>query len=123
MIEEQDYDEMFKVVLVGEAQAGKTSMLARYAGAGQKGSSDSADDFIKRRKPTVGVEFATCSFHSLIESSRNDKAICENFFVDFFSKPLSKPASNSLLTLVNNFFDTFVKCASKVVMSFSIVRF
>ena len=46
---EDDYDHLFKIVLVGEPGVGKTHLLARYT----KG------ELPKNIVPTIGVEFAT----------------------------------------------------------------
>lgn len=57
-----DYDEMYKIVLVGDPGVGKTNLLAYFqadSGAQRTGNDGSAATFKKARKPTVGVEFAT----------------------------------------------------------------
>ena len=46
---EEDYDYLYKIVLVGDAGVGKTNLLARYI----KGT------LPKTSAPTIGVEFAT----------------------------------------------------------------
>jgi len=46
---DEDYDWLFKVVLLGDSGAGKTSILSRIAD----------DKFIENSKSTVAVEFAT----------------------------------------------------------------
>mmetsp|Transcript_83295 Transcript_83295/g.130013 ORF Transcript_83295/g.130013 Transcript_83295/m.130013 type:complete len:217 (-) Transcript_83295:55-705(-) len=48
-IEDDDYDHLFKIVLVGDATVGKTHLLSRY----MKGVLPSSP------APTIGVEFAT----------------------------------------------------------------
>jgi GTPase SAR1 family protein len=44
---EQDYDHLFKIVLVGEQGVGKTHLLARYL------KNEPSKDIV----PTIGVEF------------------------------------------------------------------
>ena len=48
-IVDADYDWLFKVVLLGNSGAGKTSLLSRIA----------EDTFRENSKPTIAVEFAT----------------------------------------------------------------
>eukprot|EP00615_Pteridomonas_danica_P001294 CAMPEP_0114344310 /NCGR_PEP_ID=MMETSP0101-20121206/11315_1 /TAXON_ID=38822 ORGANISM="Pteridomonas danica, Strain PT" /NCGR_SAMPLE_ID=MMETSP0101 /ASSEMBLY_ACC=CAM_ASM_000211 /LENGTH=291 /DNA_ID=CAMNT_0001479577 /DNA_START=25 /DNA_END=900 /DNA_ORIENTATION=+ len=57
-----DYDEMYKIVLVGDPGVGKTNLLAYFqadSGSQRQGADGAASTFKKARKPTVGVEFAT----------------------------------------------------------------
>jgi len=49
MIFEDDYDMIFKTVLVGDSGVGKTNILSRYT----------RDEFCIETKSTVGVEFGT----------------------------------------------------------------
>ncbi len=46
---EEDYDFLFKIVLIGDSGVGKTNLLSRFT----KG------EFNQESKPTIGVEFAT----------------------------------------------------------------
>ena len=46
---EDDYDFLFKVVLIGDSGVGKTNLLARFT----------KNEFNLESKPTIGVEFAT----------------------------------------------------------------
>jgi len=58
----QTYDELYKVVLVGDAGVGKTNMLAYFIGSksGEPcGEGGVAPTFHALRKPTIGVEFGT----------------------------------------------------------------
>lgn len=62
MAQDSDYDEMYKIVLVGDPAVGKTNLLAYYTADAQgqtPGADGSVASFKKNRKPTVGVEFAT----------------------------------------------------------------
>lgn len=59
---DNDYDEMYKIVLVGDPGVGKTNLLAFYTADAAGRTIDKngqAASFKKSRKPTVGVEFAT----------------------------------------------------------------
>lgn len=61
MTEQPDYDELYKVVLVGDPSVGKTNLLAYFA-AEQKDRESAngvAKTFNEVRKPTIGVEFGT----------------------------------------------------------------
>jgi Rab family protein len=49
MAGQEEYDYLYKIVLVGDAGVGKTNLLSRYI----KGS------LPKASQPTIGVEFAT----------------------------------------------------------------
>jgi dephospho-CoA kinase len=52
-----DYDEMYKIVLVGDPGVGKTNLLAYFQadlGAQRPGADGAAATFKKARKPTVG---------------------------------------------------------------------
>lgn len=46
---EEDYDYLFKIVLIGDSGVGKTNMLSRFT----------KNEFNIDSKPTIGVEFAT----------------------------------------------------------------
>lgn len=46
---EEDYDFLFKTVIVGDSNVGKTQILSRFMN----------DQFTHDSKPTVGVEFGT----------------------------------------------------------------
>jgi len=60
--EHSAYDELYKVVLVGDAGVGKTNMLAFFTGI-KNGEGQVVDGiaatFHAMRKPTIGVEFGT----------------------------------------------------------------
>ncbi len=46
---EEDYDFLFKIVLIGDSGVGKTNLLSRFT----------KNEFNLGCKPTIGVEFAT----------------------------------------------------------------
>jgi len=46
---EEDYDYLFKIVLIGDSGVGKTNLLSRFT----------KNEFNLDSKPTIGVEFAT----------------------------------------------------------------
>ena len=46
---DDDYDYLFKIVLIGDSGVGKTNLLSRFT----------KDEFNLESKPTIGVEFAT----------------------------------------------------------------
>ena len=46
---EEEYDFLFKIVLIGDSKVGKSNLFSRYT----KG------EFIEDSKSTVGIEFAT----------------------------------------------------------------
>mmetsp|Transcript_39300 Transcript_39300/g.113675 ORF Transcript_39300/g.113675 Transcript_39300/m.113675 type:complete len:212 (-) Transcript_39300:124-759(-) len=51
MAKEEDYDYLFKVVLIGDSGVGKSNLLSRFT----------RDEFNLESKSTIGVEFATKS--------------------------------------------------------------
>ena len=46
---EQDYDYLFKIVLIGDSGVGKSNILSRFT----------RNEFCLESKSTIGVEFAT----------------------------------------------------------------
>ena len=52
MVEEDNYEMMFKVVLVGDASVGKTNLMSKYL----------KNEFKEDSKATVGVEFGAKQF-------------------------------------------------------------
>ncbi|XP_019168933.1 PREDICTED: ras-related protein RABA1f-like [Ipomoea nil] len=50
---EDDYDYLFKVVLIGDSGVGKSNLLSRFT----------RDEFSLESKSTIGVEFATRTIH------------------------------------------------------------
>ncbi|GLT71874.1 hypothetical protein SLA2020_438610 [Shorea laevis] len=59
---DDDYDYLFKVVLIGDSGVGKSNLLSRFT----------RNEFSLESKSTIGVEFATRSITSTIRSSRPD---------------------------------------------------
>ena len=51
MVREDDYDYLFKIVLIGDSGVGKSNLLTRFT----------RDEFSLESKSTIGVEFATKS--------------------------------------------------------------
>ncbi|KAL6544834.1 Ras-related protein RABA1f [Orobanche minor] len=50
---DEDYDYLFKVVLIGDSGVGKSNLLSRFT----------KNEFSQQSKSTIGVEFATRSIH------------------------------------------------------------
>jgi hypothetical protein len=50
---EDDYDYLFKVVLIGDSGVGKSNLLSRFT----------RNEFCLESKSTIGVEFATRTLH------------------------------------------------------------
>ncbi|KAL8527370.1 hypothetical protein ACS0TY_005289 [Phlomoides rotata] len=50
---DEDYDYLFKVVLIGDSGVGKSNLLSRFT----------KNEFSQQAKSTIGVEFATRSIH------------------------------------------------------------
>lgn len=50
---EEDYDYLFKVVLIGDSGVGKSNLLSRF----------NKNEFSQQSKSTIGVEFATRTIH------------------------------------------------------------
>ena len=49
IIDQDHYDYLFKIVVIGEGSVGKSCLLTRYT----------SNQFIKDSRPTIGVDFAT----------------------------------------------------------------
>ncbi|KAL4156381.1 hypothetical protein PRNP1_005412 [Phytophthora ramorum] len=56
---DQHYDELYKVVLVGDPGVGKTNLLATFLASDAVNEQGASRSFSAVRKPTIGVEFAT----------------------------------------------------------------
>lgn len=77
---EDDYDYLFKVVLIGDSGVGKSNLLSRFT----------RNEFSLESKSTIGVEFATRSLNvdsKVIKAQIWDTAGQErwHFFLPFFS--------------------------------------
>lgn len=51
--EQEEYDYLFKIVLIGDSGVGKSNLLSRFT----------KNEFNLESKATIGVEFATKSFN------------------------------------------------------------
>ena len=69
---DEEYDEIFKVVLIGDSGVGKTNILSRYV----------RDEFSIETKSTVGVEFGSkivkVNNHIQQLTLKNQKLMCSN---------------------------------------------
>lgn len=74
---EDDYDYLFKVVLVGDSGVGKSNLLTRFT----------KNEFCLESKSTIGVEFATRSLNvdsKVVKAQIWDTAGQERFLLSFF---------------------------------------
>lgn len=83
---EDDYDYLFKVVLIGDSGVGKSNLLSRFT----------RNEFSLESKSTIGVEFATRSLNvdgKVIKAQIWDTAGQERFvlYLLIFFSPLSPP--------------------------------
>ncbi|KAG2521305.1 hypothetical protein BBI17_002621, partial [Phytophthora kernoviae] len=60
---EHHYDELYKVVLVGDPGVGKTNLLATFLASDAVTEEGISRTFSAVRKPTIGVEFGTAIVH------------------------------------------------------------
>lgn len=80
---DEDYDYLFKVVLIGDSGVGKSNLLSRFT----------KNEFSQQSKSTIGVEFATRSIQvddKVVKAQIWDTAGQERssplfFFLPFFS--------------------------------------
>ena len=56
---DNEYDYLFKIVLIGDSGVGKSNILSRFT----------RNEFCLVSKSTIGVEFATRTLHVRIQSS------------------------------------------------------
>lgn len=73
---DDDYDYLFKVVLIGDSGVGKSNLLSRF----------SRNEFSLESKSTIGVEFATRSIHvedKVVKAQIWDTAGQERYFTLF----------------------------------------
>lgn len=74
---DDDYDYLFKVVLIGDSGVGKSNLLSRFT----------KNEFSLESKSTIGVEFATRSIHvddKIIKAQIWDTAGQERFLLISF---------------------------------------
>lgn len=79
---EDDYDYLFKVVLIGDSGVGKSNLLSRFT----------RNEFSLESKSTIGVEFATKSLTvdtKVIKAQIWDTAGQERYHCDSFILDLS----------------------------------
>src|ERR1043165_5170051 len=73
---DDDYDYLFKVVLIGDSGVGKSNLLSRFT----------RNEFSLESKSTIGVEFATRSIHvddKVVKAQIWDTAGQERFLIFF----------------------------------------
>lgn len=74
---EEEYDYLFKVVLIGDSGVGKSNILSRFT----------RNEFCLETKSTLGVEFAT---RTLQVSRQRDLLLCRPLHLDWvYSFPVS----------------------------------
>lgn len=66
--QDEEYDYLFKVVLIGDSGVGKSNLLSRFT----------RNEFCLESKSTIGVEFATRTLqvHSLLLSRAHTRSWC-----------------------------------------------
>lgn len=78
---DDDYDYLFKVVLIGDSGVGKSNLLSRFT----------RNEFNLESKSTIGVEFATRSIHvddKIVKAQIWDTAGQERYLI-FYSSSFS----------------------------------
>lgn len=73
---DDDYDYLFKVVLIGDSGVGKSNLLSRFT----------RNEFSLESKSTIGVEFATRSIHvddKIVKAQIWDTAGQERFYPNY----------------------------------------
>jgi Ras-related protein Rab-11A len=79
---DDDYDYLFKVVLIGDSGVGKSNLLSRFT----------KNEFSLESKSTIGVEFATRSIHvddkvvkaQIWDTAGQERSIPSSFFFSRF---------------------------------------
>jgi len=74
---DDDYDYLFKVVLIGDSGVGKSNLLSRFT----------KNEFSLESKSTIGVEFATRSIHvddKVVKAQIWDTAGQERLYISHF---------------------------------------
>ncbi|KAK9047683.1 hypothetical protein V6N11_053521 [Hibiscus sabdariffa] len=90
---EDDYDYLFKVVLIGDSGVGKSNLLSRFT----------RNEFSLESKSTIGVEFATRSLNvdaKVIKAQIWDTAGQERSNIDLKSADLEFCSCRDLVILV-----------------------
>ena len=79
---DDDYDYLFKVVLIGDSGVGKSNLLSRFT----------RNEFSLESKSTIGVEFATRSIHvddkvvkaQIWDTAGQERSTPSSFLIFFF---------------------------------------
>ena len=94
---DDDYDYLFKVVLIGDSGVGKSNLLSRFT----------KNEFSLESKSTIGVEFATRSIHvddkivkaQIWDTAVQAKVYSSNEILIHISLVLAMPIGQHVLTL------------------------
>lgn len=83
---DQEYDYLFKIVLIGDSGVGKSNILSRFT----------RNEFCLESKSTIGVEFATRTTQVILSSQSED-----SFHLIFVFSACTHPLASSLVFLVS----------------------
>lgn len=90
---DDDYDFLYKVVLIGDSGVGKSNLLSRFT----------RNEFSLESKSTIGVEFATRSIHvdeKIVKAQIWDTAGQERYFTFYIQISLQMNDSSVILLFV-----------------------
>jgi GTPase SAR1 family protein len=111
---DDDYDYLFKVVLIGDSGVGKSNLLSRFT----------KNEFSLESKSTIGVEFATRSIHvddKIVKAQIWDTAGQERLYI-FFSFFLGFDLISCwFLFLVSEFLFLFVLFVDLILVGFGYI--
>ncbi|GAA0155802.1 small GTPase [Lithospermum erythrorhizon] len=108
---DDDYDYLFKVVLIGDSGVGKSNLLSRFT----------KNEFSLESKSTIGVEFATRSIRvddKVVKAQIWDTAGQERYIV-----VLLNDISNVGCKVYNAIYLEYTSCSDEVLEEFIIVLF